>query len=725
MHINRRLLRTPRAHCDESLKGLKLSATEENGYDSPWLLALADLKEDCRTKTNLYTDQRWENVSEMLNLPIPTLQDLACLAGIEETPPKHFNMFGHVISKYSVRISKPKICPGCLRHSNYIRKIWDLAAFTCCPEHGTLLIDECPTCGQNISWGRGKVSVCPCGQDWRELDMILPRLIWNVCGLSKLEEPSVDLSCGDTAGQGHANSHPLSTVSLAELLASVYFVAGLQHGVVDTTGKQYAVKLSHKELHADLTKAIAVFEDWPNNYYKFIEDCRGNISIGSCQSGVYKDFGRLYDPLFVRKNNPLPNVMREEFQEYITKHWDGGYAGKCSNISEEHLSKKTYMTKHEVTKYLQVGVKTVMLLHKEGFLKGPLYPWVDRSRIMIEADSVRELKAKWDTSITAAQAGEILGIGRIAVVSLVKSKCLAAIQGPTVTKQLEWKFEVVEVERLLRSLEGKIVEGEHRFQEQNINFHKAIQKLSKLSIEVGAFVKLILDGKITMVAKGDGAGLASLMFDAGEIEQFSRTKAVELREGRHTLEETAKLLRTSNDETTFLVKQGLLIAEKACSGRGGTWSITREEIERFNATYCTVGMLVDAFCTSTKGLSDRLMDNGIVPVTGPKIDGGVIYFFKRVDLEAVDSAVVLPKTKDKTCQKMNEQGLVSTRQLADMTGLAIEQIKETVRKGEIIPAITHRPEKGRNSWFFSQEQVEQVKRMKSIREGQLGLFNMA
>ena len=720
-----RLLRTPRPYCDEGLKGLDLRATEENGYDTPsWLLSLANLKEDCRTNITIYTEPRWKSLSEMLNLEIPTLQDLACLSGIEGTPPKYYNMFGHVIPKYAVRISRPKICPECLRQSNYIRKIWDLAAFTVCPEHGILLMGGCPSCGKNISWNRSKVSVCTCGQDWRDISQpeahepgkILSRLIGHICGLSTSDKSSTDPTVKGTTGQSDTNNNPLSNISLGELLASVYFIVGLQHGVIDTTGKQYAVKLSNKDLHEALTEATAVFEDWPNNYYKFIEECRGNISMGSGQSGIYKDFGRMYDPLFVRKNNPLPEFMREEFKKYITTHWDGGYAGKCGNLSEEELSKKTYMTKHEAARYLLIAAKTVDLLHKSGYLKGPFYPWVNRKRFMIEADSVRALKDRWDKSITAAQAGEVLGIGRIAVVSLVKSECLTAIQGPAATKQLEWKFEVAEVERLLQSVEAKITKGEPHCGVPNVTFHKAIQKLSKVGMEVGAFIKLILEGKIIPRAKGDGTGLALMLFDADEIDLFSKTEAVERRAGKHTLQETAKLLRTSNDETAFLVKQGLLIPEKAAGGRGFTWSITREEIDRFNATYCTVGHLVDVFCTSPKGLSDRLMANGIMPVTGPKIDGGIIYFFKKADLETVQPADILPKPKDSIIQKMNEKGLVSTRQLADSTGFTVSTIKQIVFKGEITPAVTHQPQEGRNTWFFSEEQVEQFKKLKAEEE---------
>jgi hypothetical protein len=176
---------------------------------------------------------------------------------------------------------------------------------------------------------------------------------------------------------------------------------------------------------------------------------------------------------------------------------------------------------------------------------------------------------------------------------------------------------------------------------RKINFHKAIQKLSHLSIEIGDFVKLIFADKITPVEKGTGTGLAAILFDAEEIELFSKREAVERRGSMRNMREAARLLHTNNNVTTFLVKRGLLIPKKT-GGRGDTWSIAQEEIDRFNFTYGTTSYLADVFGASTRWVSDRLMATGIMPVTGPKIDGGITYFFKKTDLAAINPADLLP-----------------------------------------------------------------------------------
>ncbi len=725
--LTKRLLRTPRPHGDENLKGLILRAAEENGYETcSQLLSLADVRVDERTGRSIYTEQRLENLSEMLNLDIPALRDLACLTGIKETPPEAYNIFGHIVHKYSVRTMTPKICPACLRESNYIRKIWDLAASTCCPDHKMLLMDKCPKCGKKISWSRCKVSEClHCGQDWRDIaspevpenETALSKLILEVCGLQKVEVAPI-MGIG---GPFSLKANPLSSVELGKLLSAVYFIGGQQNGVVDATGKQFACKLPHEDLHQVLVKAMPVFENWPNNFYGFLEEAKGKNPRGKGQTGLPRDFGKLYDPLFIRKNNPLPDFMREAFEQYVTAYWDGGYAGWYGKISKRDLSLKRYMTKHETARFLHVGTHTVDVLHEKGYLRGPYYPWVNRSRRMIEADSVRELKEKWDKSITAAQAGEKLGIGRRAVADLVRNGCLTAIQGPSITGQLAWKFEHPEIQRLLTLIDEKIAGGD-KILTAHVSFRTAIKKLSNLSIEIADFIQLILDGKITPTGKSEGAGLSSLLFDPVEIEQFSISESAKLRDDNHTMQEASRILRLSTEEVFFLINHGLLNAKKASIGRVA-WEISREEIDRFKSTYSTMGWLVEAMGTNTRGVVDRLMANGVMPLSGPKIDGGRIYLFKKADLETIDLAKVFPKAIT-NIQQINNKGLVSKRQLADIAGYTVAEIDVILREGWIFPKLVLRnvDEKG-SRYFFSQEQVERFKELKAIKESQLALFD--
>ena len=135
--------------------------------------------------------------------------------------------------------------------------------------------------------------------------------------------------------------------------------------------------------------------------------------------------------------------------------------------------------------------------------------------------------------------------------------------------------------------------------------------------------------------------------------------------------------------------------------------------------------IVEAFNTSTRGLIERLMANGIMPVTGPKVDGGRKYFFRKADLEVADFSKILPNVKNSTLEKMNEKGFISKKQLADITGYAIDWINEVVKNGWVVPAeITMLHEDGnRTRSFFSQDQIQQFEEMKEEEKRQLILFD--
>ncbi|MDT6997662.1 TniQ family protein [Burkholderia cenocepacia] len=61
------------------------------------------------------------------------------------------------------------LCPACLEDAPYSRAAWEIALVSCCPWHGTMLVDRCSQCGLPISIRRKKVCQCRCGHDYREI----------------------------------------------------------------------------------------------------------------------------------------------------------------------------------------------------------------------------------------------------------------------------------------------------------------------------------------------------------------------------------------------------------------------------------------------------------------------------------------------------------------------------------------------------------------------------
>src|SRR5205085_8872177 len=102
-----------------------------------------------------------------------------------------YYVFGSPIQHYVIRLSNPKICPGCLSEFGYARKVWELGIVTVCPFHKSKLLDTCPNCQKKVSWIRKQISVCRCGFDWRDyipphvgdLELTVTRQVHWLCNL--------------------------------------------------------------------------------------------------------------------------------------------------------------------------------------------------------------------------------------------------------------------------------------------------------------------------------------------------------------------------------------------------------------------------------------------------------------------------------------------------------------------------------------------------------------
>lgn len=81
--------------------------------------------------------------------------------------------YGHVITrKFLLRLRQPQICPSCLEQFGYVRKVWDFSLVTCCPLHGTTLVETCAQCGRRLTWSRPGIMTCQCGCDLRRTKVV-------------------------------------------------------------------------------------------------------------------------------------------------------------------------------------------------------------------------------------------------------------------------------------------------------------------------------------------------------------------------------------------------------------------------------------------------------------------------------------------------------------------------------------------------------------------------
>lgn len=150
---------------DESLMGYALRMSEVNHFTGMQWLA------------NVF------QVSRIQHLSAPHMPAIAWMFGScpsrfngvtadlrQSRGESHTHAYGHLITRsFLLRLRQPQICPACLEEEGFIQKMWDFSLITCCPRHGTVLVEVCAECGQKLNWRRPGIATCRCGFDLRRI----------------------------------------------------------------------------------------------------------------------------------------------------------------------------------------------------------------------------------------------------------------------------------------------------------------------------------------------------------------------------------------------------------------------------------------------------------------------------------------------------------------------------------------------------------------------------
>ena len=143
---------------DESFNSFAIRVLTENGLSLEWLKRLIGI-----AYNETVGAEHAGRLSALLEAPVSAL---------ESALPRKFHKQWRAVSycgfqllAYNhLRMRKPQICPACLHHKGYCRRIWDLSLSTICLEHRTKLIDRCGACARPLRWERKSIDVCDCGE---------------------------------------------------------------------------------------------------------------------------------------------------------------------------------------------------------------------------------------------------------------------------------------------------------------------------------------------------------------------------------------------------------------------------------------------------------------------------------------------------------------------------------------------------------------------------------
>lgn len=509
-------------YSDESLLGYIIRLTALNGYDTPtWITKCAKLGYIGHQCSFVLNDNvNLEPLARLSGTSVNELQSLLYKSS-DGSNGKFASrlIFGQSVSSYVIRIWEPKICPACIRESEYCRKVWDLTPITACPIHKCLLLYKCPKCQKRVSWVRENIGRCPlpCGYCWRDAqlqfvedsELAVARQVYKLCGLS----------CANIFSDNALSNTLLTQLTLENLIRSLFFIASQFHGVIDTKGKRFSF-MGNVDIHNLLKKATLVFNNWPGNYFSFLDWRRAQIPVKTSAYGLRKDFAEYKSALYKQLSAPELDFMRDGFEEYLVKHWHGGYTVHVKRLNDVARHEGRYLSRRKAKDLLRVGVESVDKLIASGKLKAIVRKQGYARLILIERVSLLEFKHELDQSLYLKQVEVLLGLSYRRVLELVAYGLLNPLRGPTVDGCSDWKFSEKEAKNLLHQIKRKVRSKELVRNVDTISFLMALRRLRHAQILMGCFISDIFTGAIHPCVISSKRGLNAFQFSKRQIIEY-------------------------------------------------------------------------------------------------------------------------------------------------------------------------------------------------------------
>ncbi len=360
--------------------------------------------------------------------------------------------FGFSVPRSLINPVKVKICPKCLESASYSLGVWDLKIITCCPYHRCLLAESCPACGNQLRWHRSEVCLCRCGFDLRNIQtpliedgaLILAGKIYSLCGLATASEVK---SLGE--------NNPLAKLTLSHMLSAVLFIASRFMGSVGINGRGLIKERGlqpdgNRETHDLLCRTASIFEGWPDRFYEFIELKRSQAGKPRAHH-MKMHFGEFYEDLF-RNRRLLPpelEFFRQSFARYLEMRWEGRHVKRGKPALK-------YVTKYQAVKQLGISEKWVEQYVTDGKLKAISHPGLNRPRISIHIESIRQLKDELSRLTSIKEVIRTLGVPLYTVHRLIQAGCLTPVRGPEIDGYRWLMFDKREAGLLIDSLINRL-----------------------------------------------------------------------------------------------------------------------------------------------------------------------------------------------------------------------------------------------------------------------------
>jgi hypothetical protein len=723
------LLFTAEPYRDESFLGYLLRLTDLNEYETPsWLLSLADIKKGGKNRLSSY----------YLNSHL-SLEGLAALSGIGEERLRalqyrptgtvksrmmgDYDVLGNSLPLYLIRLHHPKFCPPCLRDQPYARKLWELSVVTTCPLHNCLLIEKCPSCGKPPSYMRRRVWECKCGADWRKIEpvllpsgeLVITRNVYRLCGLP----------CGTEPAFFDEISNRLLELDLRSFVRALVFIASQYDNKVDTLGKCFE-KLDNAHQHKQLIRAFHVCDDFPHNFYAFLDWRRHNPSRRhdlnrKKEVNRYGYFDGYKSALNKQLVDPQFDFLRQAFNEYVRQF---KYEVSLSLAAEAHppdpsievkslrarigKTPEDVMTATQASKKLGITVETVQKLMTSGVIDGALAASDQSKRrlFLISRASVEKLKPRLDSKLSQSYVAATLGLLKRHVNELIAGGLLEPIVGQPLGRNHKWHVTTHALRRFIdevvshTTLKATVKSGTLGEKEKApVGFRYTITLLKKAGFGMCDLLNLITTGRLRVYLPKGQFSFGKLEFDTTDVLDYLAPGYRET----CSVWRASKLLNVPRMKVRAFIKAGVLKAKPFPNLKEAGLRIHKDDVQAFQETYVTSDELVRRAKRKLDKIIGFIETNGIKPIWMGQCPEPVFVLHRsQVDWESLHQ-YMHQKSMDRI------YGILRPEEAARVIGVDVGKLKDLIADGLLKPYTfrgNSRADVSKNQLLFSKHSVE-------------------
>lgn len=543
-----RLLRTPYPYSDELPHGYIVRLAADNGLDGSHQLYRMITTKPVFAMRNLSlsdTAKAISALSRITNISQRELEGLIVRDGQLQSLKRTLNAV-EVNNGQSFGMSMPysiKICPDCLGEVPYWRRTWSVRALTTCQVHKKLLIDTCPKCGLQIAKNGKSISQCVCGFEYHNAkaysvgadEMLLDQFIYLKCG----EYSNVER--GDKYNDVYSI---LRKHSLIELITIMTFLANQYLGRADVLGNRIYMQNNIVSLNKLFSDIINVFYRWPSGFYSYLDNIRTLPRKRCAKRGLSHDFGNSLRHFYGLFNIDAFAYFRKAFEEYLISHGvDYEYVcGGKNGIFRQVSRKYGYIVLEEAQQMLKLTSRTVTKLIEHKVLDGIVAINHGKKWVMVKRSSVESYLERVGQLITIREAARQLGLSRSTISKLIKrghlTICKDVRRFSTTRKGIKADSVTRLIVRIAEQAGGSCVEQTRDV----ITFSAAAKRFSKIYVDTGGFIDLILEGKIGPVKRVDQYGHTIFCFARRDVDDCYEALLNEMYPGTVSVEISTRLL---------------------------------------------------------------------------------------------------------------------------------------------------------------------------------------